>query len=655
MKYRPEIDGLRAFAIIPVVVFHSGLSVASGGFVGVDIFFVISGYLITKIIHDQIVEGRFSYVNFYERRIRRIMPALVVVVVTTLAASYFVSLPEQLLRTATSSFAAIFAVSNIYFWSQSGYFAPDSEFLLLLHTWSLGVEEQFYLFLPPLLILLLRIRLGLKAVLFIGLPLAFLASLWLSFNKPSVAFYLLPARAWELGLGSALAIGLAPRVANRVLTEGLAVAGLIAIVASVFLIDSRSAFPGFVALAPCLGTAAIIHFADRESLAGRLLSIPPLRFIGLISYSLYLWHWPVFVLMRMVSGKVYLDTWQSLLGIAVATGLAALSWKFVELPFRSSTMRFPRVGWSVVLGTVAAAVLAVPVFLTGGWPSRLDDSTRRIAEAIGDTDAKGRSCIGIHSPDKSGCIFGKPDAPLDFVLIGDSHAGAIRPTIEEWALKEGRRGTAFWRPGCQIMLDAQRVPPSQFSARCEIFKKAIYDHLEKMKGLKTILVAGRWEGVYSGRSAEVGGSYRVFLVDSESQDLSDTNSKRVFEQSLLRTARKFGKLAKEIVFVGSVPEIGFNVPTILSLNAFHNHIRIGESFEVKIDNTLKENVDTVFRRIAKSDPAVRYVSLWRHFCAPGCKLLWGGIPVYSDDDHISYSAAKGPVAKAFIEEMKATE
>lgn len=298
-SYRSDIDGLRAVAVLPVVLYHSGLTVFSGGFVGVDIFFVISGYLITNIIWTEIRSSDFSILRFYERRARRILPALFVVILATLVAGSIWSLPQQLAGIGASSAAAVLSVSNFYFWSQSGYFSPHAEMLPLLHTWSLGVEEQFYLIFPLGMVLLHRLKLNPPMVIAVAIAPLFAVGVYLSYTMPAVSFYLLPARAWELLIGAVLALGIVPKVHNRSLREAMGIGGLSIIGLAIFMIDPQMRFPGFVALAPCIGAAALIHSGHVPTVASRLLSVRPMVFVGLISYSLYLWHWPLLAFTKM--------------------------------------------------------------------------------------------------------------------------------------------------------------------------------------------------------------------------------------------------------------------------------------------------------------------------------------------------------------------
>jgi peptidoglycan/LPS O-acetylase OafA/YrhL len=332
MKYRPEIDGLRTVAVMPVIFFHAGLDLFSGGFVGVDVFFVISGYLITSILIDDLQKGRFSIARFYERRARRILPALFFVMLCCAPFAWAWMLPSQMEDFGKSVIAVVFFASNILFWQDIDYFALAAEDNPLLHTWSLAVEEQFYIFFPILLLWLWRFGRNPAFYTVLGICIASLLLAELGARTaPGATFYLLPTRAWELGAGSLCAF-----VLNRrgPLSNGyLAAAGLLAVLLAATLYDKTTPFPSLYALLPVVGTALIILYAGPSTLVGKLLSLRGMVAIGLISYSAYLWHQPLFAFARIRS----LTTPSEPLMIALsllALGLAYLSWRFVEAPFR---------------------------------------------------------------------------------------------------------------------------------------------------------------------------------------------------------------------------------------------------------------------------------------------------------------------------------
>ena len=332
MQYRPEIDGLRAVAVVPVILFHAGFELFSGGYVGVDVFFVISGYLITTIIAGELAEGRFSLRRFYERRARRILPALFFVMLCCLPFAWMWMLPAQFKDFSHALIAVSFFASNILFWRQSDYFAPAAEENPLLHTWSLAVEEQFYIGFPLLMLVLWRSGQGPVFWTVAGLSLlSLILAEWGWRTAPDANFYLLPTRAWELGAGALCALWLHERTPQaRPLLAGL---GLGLIVMSVLVYDAATPFPSLYALAPVGGTVLIILYGGAGTLTARLLSGRLMVGIGLISYSAYLWHQPLFAFARLRSPTHPSAELMALLAVA-ALGLAWLSWRHVELPFR---------------------------------------------------------------------------------------------------------------------------------------------------------------------------------------------------------------------------------------------------------------------------------------------------------------------------------
>ncbi|GIU09734.1 MULTISPECIES: acyltransferase family protein [unclassified Shewanella] len=338
MRYRAEVDGLRALAVIPVILFHAGFNQFSGGFVGVDVFFVISGYLITSIILNELEQEKFSILNFYERRARRILPVLFFVILVCIPFAWLWLMPLDLQDFFQSIVAVATFSSNILFWLESDYFDTAAELKPLLHTWSLAVEEQYYIFFPLLLMMLWGMG---KRVILVAFAIIFLLSLslaqWAAFNAPSANFYLLPTRGWELLIGVFAAFFLnqqLPHWMTSSLNNSLSILGLLLIVFSIFIFDSSVPFPSVYALVPTIGTVLIIVFAQEGSWVQRCLSFKPLVGVGLISYSAYLWHQPVFAFVKYRSFTEP-SVWLMLSLCAAVVGLSYLSWRFVEIPFRN--------------------------------------------------------------------------------------------------------------------------------------------------------------------------------------------------------------------------------------------------------------------------------------------------------------------------------
>ena len=437
VSYRPEIDGLRALAVIVVMMFHAKIAL-SGGYVGVDIFFVISGYLITSLIVKDLQKGTFTFVAFWERRIRRILPALSVVVIVLLVAGWFLLLPEDYVALGRSTMALAAIVANIYFWrNTSGYFANTEE-MPLLHTWSLAVEEQFYLIMPLFLVIAFRLSAPLLLpVVIVSMFGSLAVSAYAVAVFPGAAFYFLPSRAWELLIGSILALMPASWIPNnRLARETITYVGLACIVASCVLYTEATPFPGLAALVPCSGTAVIIWANTlgpsgmRLTSAGALFASRPFVFLGLISYSLYLWHWP------LLAFSNYWSLWPlsltSRLGLlALAFLLATLSWRFVETPIRRRTILPARSSLFsfAALNLVAVFAFTGFVIFTGGYPPRLPDQALLYAQAERD---QARHYNRKTKDIRSDAIphFGVTDRIPSVLLWGDSQAYCLLPAFD---------------------------------------------------------------------------------------------------------------------------------------------------------------------------------------------------------------------------------
>ena len=484
IKYRPDVDGLRALAIIPVVLYHTDVPGVSGGYVGVDVFFVISGYLIGSIILSDIDAGRFSILRFYERRVRRILPALLVVLAATTLAAWAIMLPIEFARYPPSLAATVLFASNMLFWSRAGYFAAPAETEPLLHTWSIAIEEQFYLFVPGLLILLCRFaprHLGrwLPALAL----LSFLLCVALTRFRPEAAFYLLPTRAWELFVGLWLAAIPAAKVPQRGATT-LAWSGLVAVAASVATFSPATPFPGYAALLPVAGTALILRFAPGTPVA-RALGWGPLVFIGLISYSLYLWHWPLIAFGRILG---VLDA--SALAKAAVIGLSFViaipSWYLIERPFREKR----RIGRRRVFGFAAAgsAILLTVGFAThalDGWPQRFPARAVAMDRGRMDFSPYRAAChreAGL-TPIAHSCTLGRGRASV--AVWGDSHGVELSAALTE----AGRSVLTVTYSACPPALGFE----SPTSPQCDEHNLAALRFFETQPEIDTIILTAKWE------------------------------------------------------------------------------------------------------------------------------------------------------------------
>jgi peptidoglycan/LPS O-acetylase OafA/YrhL len=446
--YRPDIDGLRAIAVLFVVASHLHIPHLTGGYIGVDIFFVISGYLISSNILPQVRSGSFSLADFYVRRIRRIFPALIVMLAVTVPLAWRFLFPTEMVEFARSLLAAVFACSNTLLWSWGGYFSSENELKPLLHTWSLGVEEQFYLFFPLCLLALTRIRRHAWIRPFIwSLAIAsFAAACFLVSRNPHAAFFNVSLRAWELMIGAILSQRYLPSPRRRISRELAAILGLVCIVLPALLYTANTTFPGLAALPPCIGAALLIAAGEQgASLPGRLLSLRPFVFFGLISYSLYLWHWPVQVFYNLrhlqtcapgACAAPMGHTAQAFIFL-VSVALATLSWRYVETPVRRRTAVFTPRRLVVASSFAAATVAACAIFLlaTHGAPVRYTPDEVLAASQLGvDTYVPWRwgSCsLGLEHTsvdmyDQAHCLPFTP-GKRHYLLLGDSHAAHLWP------------------------------------------------------------------------------------------------------------------------------------------------------------------------------------------------------------------------------------
>lgn len=518
--YRGDIDGLRAVAVVAVIAGHAGIPFVPGGFVGVDVFFVISGFLIAGILAREFGDRRFSLIRFYERRARRILPALLVMLAAVLAVGLVLSPPGILVLDAKAAFGTLLFVSNIvYLRRLADYFAPSSELEGLLHTWSLAVEEQFYLVVPVLLWALWRSGGRRRAVLGILVLTAasFVLALVLLAGHPRAAFYHAPARAWELGIGALLALGTLPRLGNRALREAVALAGFAAILLPVVLYDAATPFPGVAAVPPVLGAALVIlcgmEAGRAPTLVTRLLASRPLVAVGLVSYSLYLWHWPVLVALRRHSGTVDLPADAVAVALVLTAVLGVASWRFVEQPFRvggafgrrqrrqaqgqeqgrESTARPERlrVLGAAAAGMAAVAALGLIVVVSDGFPDRVPPDAARAYAGSTDRWYPG-DCDG-RLPADGLCRIGVPGAAKDVLLWGDSHAGSMQPGVDAALLASNLGGATAVRYGCLPLLGVERLDVRPGSkAACETFTQAVLAYLGTTEDFGTVVLSGRW-------------------------------------------------------------------------------------------------------------------------------------------------------------------
>lgn len=611
LQYRADIDGLRAIAVSSVVTYHAGWEAARGGFVGVDVFFVVSGFLIGSIVLDEARENRFSFLRFYERRIRRLMPALVLVLCATFALGTLYSFPAELAQLGGSMLATLFFVSNIYFWRHSGYFDAPAEMQPLLHTWSLGIEEQFYLFFPIALVLLVRYAPRQLNLLVVGAAaLSLLLCILATPEFPTASFYLLPTRAWELSLGVLIALGLFPRLDNPLIRNLAAAAGLALVCIPVFVFTGETPFPGANALAPTTGTALVIGAGlSGSTLVGRMLSLRPIVFVGLISYSLYLWHWPVIVFQRSDGflGQFGGPAITAGVTTALSFALAVLTWRFVEQPFRSARFSGPKVIPPALAAAAGVAAVALVAVGSGGLPQRLPPPARLAASVLTyDPLAQYRTgqCMisqGFSISDfKDGCMA-KSDRRPNYLLVGDSHAAhlwyGLHVTLPNINLMQATAS------GCHPF-----VRDNDALARCRQVMDRVFKDRHALDGVEKLLIAAKWgEGD----------------LERLEQTLDWARDRDI-----------------EVVLFGPVVQYNSAVPRILAKASWSGPADLLERERLSELAVLDRHMSAI-----AAAKGANYISLWSLMCQkPGCLAYdHAGKPLQFDYGHLT---AEGSVSVA---------
>ncbi len=650
IRYRPEIDGLRAIAIISVVCFHAFGSSFPGGYIGVDIFFVISGYLITSIVAKEIGEGHFSFRVFYIRRARRILPALLAMTLVTTVAAFIFFLPEDLIEYGKILIYTLLFGANFRLAATPGYFDHSMQENPLLHMWSLSVEEQFYFLWPAVLILALRFlpRQRLRLATFALAAASLLTAEVLVHLWPRCAFFHLPARGWELLGGAALALNFIPKTVSKAVAGALSILALVLMIAPVFLYTKDTVFPGFAALPPVLGCALFIHANDgARTPIGSILASKPFVFIGLISYSLYIWHWPVFALASYLLLQPLTFT-QSVACIAIASVIAVLSWRFIERPFRKSSgapassiawARWPVGGALRPSGYAALAALALLVASgsffqeSKGAPWRLPADIRHFTEKANPWDwsvlcaAGNYNRKGLHE-----CQFGSRSPRL--ILWGDSHAQHYLPLIEA-AFHDG---VAFMQAGCMPLADAVLVTNTgkPLAPRCAENNRYVLDQISRRRP-SVVVLASRWtqtEKLPYGREKRPN-SY----LAADSGEPTRESSRRTFATALKQTVNKLTNAGINVILMGQVPEMIVDPNYCLALSKFAG---LADCRFVTRGQTedRQSYVNKALAAASEANPNVFVFDPIPTLCGSGfCEPFRNSKPLYFDGDHLNVNGA----------------
>ena len=606
LSYRYDIDGLRAIAVLAVVAYHIIPWVFPGGYVGVDVFFVISGYLITRNIWKELEADTFSFSNFYAKRIRRLFPALMVVLLFCAVVVLLVGLPDETHLFGLSAISATLYVSNHYFLSLNSYFDSSLEANPLLHTWSLSVEEQFYLVFPVFFLLLFRMARK-KATLIITLVLAVSligSEILVRVSEPT-AFFIAPARFWQFLAGSILALNPSKKMLPSIVMEVIGWLGMGLILFSIVAFSEFTPFPGLSAIMPTLGTVCLLYAGQRSGLLlGSLLKNNISRFFGNISYSLYLWHWPLIVFYKLELSPSP-STLERYALVAVSIMMGYLSWQFIEQPFRRFSVKHyrRRIYVSGALTSMALILIGVWFVTTDGFRSRY--STEQLAyvdylDYDADTLFRADTCFltsnveGASAFSEEVCLDIDPRRP-NILLLGDSHAAQYIAAFEK--VMPQAAFSQITASGCRPLINYEGAK------RCtELMKKAFEEYMPRKK-FDAIVLAGRWE----------------------KDDL----------YILPETINYLNTVTEQVIVLGPVIEYSQALPRILAKNGLDEEV-IESSRRYALIKSIDEHVDRVL------DPLdVDYYSILEIMCPKAACWLQtsDGMPVQFDASHLTYQAA----------------
>jgi peptidoglycan/LPS O-acetylase OafA/YrhL len=628
IPFRPDIEGLRALAVVLVIASHAGLPFLRGGFVGVDVFFVLSGYLITSLLMKEISSsGKVNFARFYARRARRLLPAAFTMILVVCGAEAIVMNPLAQFNTLKAAFATVLYSSNLYFAHlQLDYFFQNSATNPLLHTWSLAVEEQFYLVWPVLLLLLVRTIKGAggRAAALAAFSLAsFVLCVWLTATSPVLAFFETPARFWEFGAGGLLVFVPQRRlVAHRRIWSWMGGIGLIAVVASAELIGtsliSASMFPGFVASIPVVATLLLLlaGVGAPESLTPRLLSTQPAQAMGRLSYSLYLWHWPVLVFGQQLIPNNSVAIRLGL--IAVAGMLAAVTYAVIENPIRFKPFLIARSGLTLGLA-VSGAIVCIGAM--GAWWAILHRSQQfqkydRVVRDIPEVYRKGCD-PGRDNPHPVVCFFGEVAHPQStVVLFGDSHAAQWFPALEAIADAQHWRLATIIKPGCTPLSIKEDVTP-HMELVCEEWRREAIGSIGELHPDMVILTSSSRHPVADG----------VLMTDT-----------RVWEQGARDTFAALATQGVKVRFIRDTPYADYDVPGCVAQAEWDGRTQCPAPGSMA---ALSPGVFAAETRAAHEFGSVKVVDLSDQVCGSDqCSLEAGGQIIYRDEDHLTASYSR---------------
>ena len=628
MNYRSDIDGLRTIAVFLVIFNHVGFSFFTGGFVGVDVFFVISGFLITSIIHPRIQQKTFSFAWFISRRVKRLMPVLFAIIFITMGIFTLVMLPQDLIKFYKSIIWVVFYAGNIFFWREhGGYFDGGSQEAPLLHTWSLAVEEQYY-FIWPLLLAAAYRYFGKKIALYVSIALCIAATVFSQWGTEvtiGAAYYLLPTRFFELLVGSCLALmwSQLPK-ANQITNHILSIVGLLLIIVSALVLTEHHSFPGYNALYPVIGTALIIYASS--GIVNKFLSLKPMVFSGNISYSLYLWHWPILVFARYTSVDFTLVNQISF--IILTYILAILSWRYIEQPFRNfraDSFKAVATKLYIVPSSILIVLIGLGVFFDG-YKNRFPSKIVAMEHALHTHTSKSR--IACHSPyrnsknsPESECIFGNKTTDkqqANVFVFGDSHANHMVPFIQTLTEDANLLGQDYTLDRCLPIFDLKWGSTIHLAEKCKSRNMLAENHIQE-NSFDFVIMAASWPGF---------NTRRIFnderLVDNQ-------KITALLQQKLTQTINAIIDSCATPIMFEDIPTLRGKSPKCPIKQKVFN-----EKLNCEIQHDSNELFNQLTTTLKGEFPQLIVISPHQLMCIDNnCLMTLNDIPLYRDEDHLN--------------------
>lgn len=634
-----------------VILHHAGVALVGSGYAGVDIFFVISGFLIGGIVAGEMAEGRFSWRRFYARRARRILPALFLMILATLVLGWFTMTPDQLRYFGGGAISTLLFLSNLWFYNRIDYFNPDAAEDPLIHTWSLAVEEQFYIVLPILLFAIWRfgdwVRVGVLVVLALA---SFTAAVMTGPDDPMAVFYLIHARAWELLAGVLAALGFAraqlPGRAGGLLAD----LGLLMVLAGLFVVPHSALWPGPWTLLPVGGAVLLVLYGHQPSVARLVLRLPPVVGVGLVSYSAYLWHQPILGFLAILDRKP--SDWVGVGLVILATlGLATLSWRFVEQPFRHGLASRRPGRLALWAGGLTIAVFSIGGHVTEGYPSRVSAEVRAMLAWSTSTPETYRRCLGGRKEGErlhpaAACVHGAPGVPPAVAIWGDSHAAVLANPLGQALAADGVSLLELTGSSC-MPVNGVRNTALKRAEYCAIHNDLMLDHMVTDPNLRVVVIFAFWNSYvqrrdFDNRAGAVVEDVLVAVPLDQPDDMPDGERMAALTALMQTDVDRLLAAGKQVVILGPIPEPGFDLPDRLARDLW---IGLDPARRAKYPEAAFSDfaapARAMLKAVSNERPGVTVLDPGPLFCEPGatCRLVKDGQPLYFDGNHLSLAGS----------------